>query len=97
MTSSPPYMPFTSNSSSVPAVTQGTTEAERGVTAAIRRQLERDGALSSMAQKISVITTGSTVSLQGTVANDAERRTVLSIARHTEGVGAVKDQLDVTR
>jgi hyperosmotically inducible periplasmic protein len=64
------------------------------ITAKIQAQYFLDAEVK--ARDINVDTNGGVVTLRGTVDNDAERRQALMIARSTEGVRDVTDQLTVT-
>jgi osmotically-inducible protein OsmY len=49
------------------------------------------------ARSIDVTTTGTTVTLSGTVHSEPERQRAVSLAKETEGVTRVIDQLEVRK
>jgi len=75
---------------------QGTSGAETGITAAIRKALAGDTSLSHAAKNVSVVTAGNIVSLKGNVATVQERQKVEAHARRATGVATVDNQLAVT-
>jgi hypothetical protein len=74
---------------------QGNTQAEVDITAAIRRTMVADKTLSFTSKNAVVIANGSTVTLKGTVSSDADKRTLMSIAKRTPGVTHVDDEMEV--
>ena len=71
------------------AVNEGT------LTAKIKAKMALDDTVKAL--DIDVDTVGATVTLSGTVATDAQRQKALQLARETEGVKQVVDQLQVRR
>lgn len=80
---------------SVTPIDQGNSGNETKITAAIRKEMMSDKSLSFTAKNAKVITQGKNVTLRGTVKTEAERAIIEAIARHTEGVAAVVNQLEV--
>lgn len=74
---------------------QGNSGDETKITAAIRKEMMSDKSLSFTAKNAKVITQGKNVTLRGTVKSEAERAIIEAIARHTDGVGSVVNQLEV--
>ena len=77
----------------------GANRAERlisdaGVTAKIKSKMALDDTLESA--RINVDTDGTTVTLSGTVATEAQRVRALQLARETEGVTSVVDHVSVS-
>jgi hyperosmotically inducible protein len=107
--SAPDYSVGTSGSASVDRareagaeigakVAEGAVQAERlakdaGVTAKIRSKMALDDTLDSSG--INVDTTGDTVTLKGSVPSETDRQRAVQLARETEGVTSVVDQLSV--
>jgi hypothetical protein len=77
-----------------PAATGGST-ADLEIMRKIREQLVATENLSSQAQSIEVNAEQGVVTLRGPVGSDAEKEQVLSVARATEGVSRVEDELEV--
>jgi osmotically-inducible protein OsmY len=75
------------------AATAGRAASDGSVTAKVKAKLALDDAV--RARDIDVDTTGSTVTLSGTVRSAAERDRALRLARETEGVTEVVDRLRV--
>ena len=65
------------------------------VTAKIKAKMALDDTVKAL--DVDVDTTGTTVTVSGVVASDAQRQRVLQLARETEGVQQVIDQLRVRR
>ena len=81
-------------------VAEGANQAQRAaadasVTAKIKAKMALDDVVK--AANIDVDTTGSTVTLSGRVATEAERARAVDLAEQTEGVASVRDQLTVGR
>jgi osmotically-inducible protein OsmY len=81
-------------------VAVGANEAQRvagdaSVSAKIKAKMALDDSVSASA--IDVDTDGSVVTLSGTVGTQAERERAVSLARETDGVSSVNDQLRVAR
>jgi hyperosmotically inducible periplasmic protein len=74
---------------------QGGTDAERKITAAVRREIVRDKSLSFTAKNIKIMTVGGKVTLRGPVKNFQEKTAVEAHARQADGVTQVDNQLDV--
>jgi hypothetical protein len=76
---------------------QGGSQAERNITASIRRGVVSDKALSFTAKNVKIITTGSKVTLRGPVKNDQERSAIETRAKQTPGVTEVENQLELKK
>ena len=76
---------------------QGGSEAERNITAAIRKGVMGDKALSFTAKNVKIITTGTKVTLRGPVKSDQERSAIESRAKQTAGVTEVDNQIEVKK
>jgi hyperosmotically inducible protein len=66
-----------------------------GITAAVKTKMLADTTVSGL--KIDVDTTDGVVVLAGNVASAAEKRRAIEIARETDGVKSVKDQLKIVK
>ena len=74
---------------------QGNSKDEVKISARIRKAMVASKTLSFGAKNAKVITSGSKVTLRGTVKNEAEHNEIVGIARNTDGVSEVDDQLQV--
>lgn len=70
---------------------------DREITAAIRRSVVGDEALSFGAKNVTIVTVGGKVTLRGAVKTEDERAAIEAKARETAGVSAVDNQLEVKR
>jgi osmotically-inducible protein OsmY len=77
------------------AMDQGSSGTETKITAAIRRGMMADKALSFTAKNVKVITVGTKVTLRGPVKSDREKSSIEALARQTAGVSEVDNQLEV--
>jgi hyperosmotically inducible periplasmic protein len=68
---------------------------DAGITAAIKTKMLADSTVSGL--KIDIDTTNGVVALKGDVASAAEHRRAIEIAKETEGVKSVKDQLKIVK
>jgi hyperosmotically inducible protein len=68
---------------------------DAGITAAIKTKMLADTTVGGL--KIDVDTTDGVVVLKGDVASEAERRRAMAIAKETDGVKSVRDQLKVVK
>lgn len=84
------------NSGAVTPIDQGETEADRKITAEIRKALVGDSAMSVNAQNCKVITRSGVVTLRGPVNSQAEKDGVESKAKAVAGVTSVINELEVT-
>jgi uncharacterized membrane-anchored protein len=75
------------------AATAGRALTSGGLTAKIKAKLALDDTV--RARDIDVDTTGSTVTVSGTVRTAAERQRVLQLARETDGVTEVIDRIRI--
>ena len=71
----------------------GDAISDAAVTTAVKTKLMADSDVSGL--KIDVDTNNGVVTLNGTIANAAERRKAIQIARDTNGVKSVKDNLKI--
>lgn len=75
---------------------QKETTRDRKLTAAIRRAIVKDDALSTNAHNVKIITRGGAVTLRGPVDSAAEKAQLEQLALKVRGVKRVDNQLDVT-
>lgn len=73
---------------------QKENEADRSITAAIRREVVKNNSLSSNAHNIKIITRDGLVTLRGPVENAAEKTKLQAIAEKVTGVKQVDNQLE---
>jgi len=78
------------------AFDQGGTEADRNISAAIRKQVVSDDSLSTNAHNVKIITDNGVVTLRGPVDSAREKATVEAKAKAVSGVKQVTSQLEVT-
>ena len=71
----------------------GQTLEEAGITAKVKSKIALDDTLKG--SRVEVSTTGGVVTLGGTVGNDDQRRRAVALARETDGVVNVMDQIRV--
>lgn len=74
---------------------QGGSEADRELTAAIRREIVKDDSLSTNAHNVKVIAQNGVVTLRGPVKSEAEKAAVGAKAQRASGVKRVDNQLEV--
>lgn len=74
---------------------QGDSEVDLTITRTIRQGVMKDDLLSTTAKNVKIITVGSVVTLRGPVKSEKERANILAIARGTEGVKRVDNQLEI--
>ena len=74
---------------------QGGSEADRNVTAEVRKGVVGADDLSMDAKNVKIITQDGVVTLRGPVKNADEKGRIASIAQSTSGVKRVDDQLEV--
>jgi hypothetical protein len=74
---------------------QGNSKAEVQISGRVRKALMASKTLSFGAKNVKVITKGTKITLRGTVKTDAEKNEIVGIARNTDGVSEVDDQLVV--
>ena len=85
------------SSAALTPMDQGGSDAERQITAAIRRAVVGDKALSFTAKNVKIITTGTKVTLRGPVKSDQEKAVIEARAKQTAGVTEVDNQLEVKK
>jgi hyperosmotically inducible protein len=73
----------------------GDKMSDAGITAAIKTKMLADTAVSGL--KIDVDTANGVVTLTGNVKSNVERRRAVQIARETDGVKSVKDNLKIAK
>jgi len=76
---------------------QGNSEADRTITAEIRKQVVGHDGLSTNAQNVKIITRDGVVTLRGPVKSPEEKTTIANVAAKTPGVKSVDNQLEVER
>jgi hyperosmotically inducible periplasmic protein len=81
---------------SLTAFDQGGSEADRNITATIRKSIVGDDKLSMNAHNVKIITVDGVVTLRGPVDSAAEKTTVEARAKSTGGVKRVDSQLEIT-
>lgn len=74
---------------------QGNSAAETDLTAAVRKAVVGDEALSTNAKNVKIITNGTKVTLRGPVNSEQEKKTIESLAKRTAGVTEVDNQIEV--
>lgn len=82
---------------SVTPLDQGSSEADRDITARIRREIVANDALSTNAQNAKIVTRDGVVTLRGPVKTPEERDAIAAVAQRTPGVKRVDNQLEVER
>ena len=83
------------NTATETATAQGENPADREITAAIRKSVVDDSALSVNAHNVKIITAGGVVTLRGPVKNDREKLSIESKAKQVAGVTRVNNLLEV--
>ena len=81
----------------VTAEEQGGSASDREMTKNIRREIVKNGSLSTMAQNIKVITIDGKVTLRGPVHSEQEKMTIASIAEKIAGKGKITNQLEIKK
>ena len=76
---------------------QGGSEADRDITAHIRKQIVANDALSTNAHNVKIITTDGIVTLRGPVKTVQEKAAVAAAAQRAPGVKRVDNQLEIER
>jgi hypothetical protein len=76
---------------------QGNSEADRNMTADIRKAVVADGSLSFTAKNVKIITKDGNVVLRGPVKTDAERAAIFTFATRVAGSGRVNNQLEIAK
>ena len=83
------------NDKTLTPMDQGGSEADRDLTATIRRAIVADDALSTDAHNVKIITQDQVVTLRGPVKSAAEKAAVAAKAQQAKGVKRVDNQLEV--
>ena len=76
---------------------QGGSEADRNITAHIRKEIVGNDGLSTNAHNVKIITTDGVVTLRGPVKSPQEKATVAAAAQRAPGVKRVEQQLEIER
>ena len=74
---------------------QGGSAEDRDVTAAVRKAIVADDALSTNAQNVKIVTVAGVVTLRGPVETPAEKAAIAAAAEKTKGVKRVDNQLEI--
>ena len=74
---------------------QGGSAADRDISAAVRKAVVEDEALSTNAHNVKIITIDGVVTLRGPVKSAAEKASIVAKAQKTSGVKRVDNQLEV--
>lgn len=74
---------------------QPENEADRELTADIRRQLTSDASLSTSAQNVTIVSRGGVVTLRGRVSSQEEKSRIEAAARQSAGVKQVRSEIEV--
>jgi osmotically-inducible protein OsmY len=77
--------------------TTGTPPSETKITADVKKNIMADKTLSATSKNVKVTTSGTKVTLKGTVKSDADKSTLESLARQTDGVTDVDNQITVKK
>ena len=85
------------NDATIDPLDQGGSEADRNITAEIRKAVVADDSLSMNAHNVKIITRDGVVTLRGPVKSSEEKMAVASAAAKIAGVKKVDDQLEVER
>ncbi len=78
-------------------IDQGNTAADTKITAEIRQRIVDTPDMSIDARNVKVITAGGRVTLRGPVSTEAERDTIVKIAKDAAGEGNVDSQLELAK
>jgi len=76
---------------------QGNSEADRNITAHIRKEIVSNDGLSTNAHNVKIITTDGIVTLRGPVKSTQEKAWVAAAAHRAPGVKRVDNQLEIER
>jgi hyperosmotically inducible periplasmic protein len=76
---------------------QGGSEADRNITAHIRKEIVANDNLSTNAHNVKIITTDGVVTLRGPVKTTQEKAAVAAAAQRAPGVKRVDNQLEIER
>ena len=85
------------NDATIDPLDQGGSEADRNITAEIRKAVVANDDLSMNAHNVKIITRDGVVTLRGPVKSSEEKMAVASAAAKIAGVKKVDDQLEVER
>jgi osmotically-inducible protein OsmY len=83
------------NAGTVTPGDQGENEVDRTITQKIRQGMMKKDGLSMTARNVKIITSGAVVTLRGPVKSAQEKSDIAAIARSTEGVKRVDDQIEI--
>ena len=85
------------DSTTLTPLDQSESEADRTITQKIRQAIIADGALSTNAKNIKIITIKGVVTLRGPVANTQEKDAIAKKVKDVQGIVKVDNQLEITR
>ena len=74
---------------------QPNNSADLQLAAAVRKAIEKDDSLSTMAHNVKLVAANGVVTLRGPVATAKEKTRINDLAGHVSGVSRVDNQLDV--
>ena len=74
---------------------QGGSQADRDVTAKVRKAVVEDDSLSTNAHNVKIITVDGVVTLRGPVKSAGEKASIAAKAKRVAGVKRVDDQLEI--
>ncbi len=84
------------DSAAVTPLDQSETEADRTITQQIRQAVMSDGALTTNAKNIKIITINGVVTLRGPVASSQEKDAIARKVNSVQGIIRVDNQLEIT-
>ena len=76
---------------------QSESEADRGISQAIREAVVGDDSLSTNGKNVKIITANGVVTLRGPVGNQAEKDKIAAKASQVAGVTSVDNQLEIAQ
>jgi osmotically-inducible protein OsmY len=74
---------------------QSESKADLETTRQIRRAITQNDQMSTMAKNVKIVTANGKVTLRGPVKSDAEKQQIADLAKGTEGVTSVDNELEV--
>ena len=83
------------DSSSKTPLDQSESKEDIAITAAIRKSVMDDDDLSTTAKNVKIITSAGVVTLRGPVKSEDEKSAIEKLAKGTDGVESVDNQLEV--
>jgi hyperosmotically inducible protein len=85
------------NDANLTPMDQGSSTADRNMTADIRKAVVADGSLSFTAKNVKIITRDGNVVLRGPVKTEAEKASIQAAATRVAGAGRVNNQLEIAK